>query len=127
MATALLVVDMQNVFTPMTTAALPNILKLISFFQSESRPSLLTQHGHSKEELTPPFKNQLVRKWGASGSIATGSKDWELQPEIAKVAEGSPIVAKNTYDALLLRHNGEECIQSRIRDMARRGCVWERK
>ena len=101
MATALLVIDMQHIFAPMTTAALPNITKLIAHFADHSLPRIFTQHGHSKDELTPPYTNQLVRKWGPSGSIAAGSKDWELQPEIAHLVGDSPVVAKNTYDAFL--------------------------
>lgn len=101
MATALLVVDMQHVFLSMTSTALPNILRLASPFKSNSMPLIFTQHGHSKSELTPPYKSQLVRKWGPHGSIATGSKDWELIPEIANAARNQPIVAKNTYDAFI--------------------------
>lgn len=101
MATALLVVDMQHVFLDMTTTALPNILKLSQHFRASSLPLIFTQHGHSKEELTPPYKNQLVRKWGSNGSIATGSKDWELIPEMKKIAKDYNVVAKNTYDAFI--------------------------
>lgn len=92
--TALLVIDMQRVFEPMTTTtALPNIKRLISHFQSSSSPSssnsaptsapppiIFTQHGHSEQELTTvPSPSQLVRKWGPEGSIARGSWGWELQ------------------------------------------------
>lgn len=101
MATALLVVDMQHAFLDMTTTALPNILKLSQHFRASSLPLIFTQHGHSKEELTPPHKNQLVRKWGPNGSIATGSKDWELIPEMKKIAKDYNVVAKNTYDAFI--------------------------
>ncbi|KAL9126007.1 MAG: hypothetical protein Q9217_004871 [Psora testacea] len=101
MATALLVVDMQNVFLPMTSTALPNILRLTSHFRNISLPMIYTQHGHTKEELTPPYKNQLVRKWGPEGSIAKGTKPWELIPEIAEAAKGCPVVGKNTYDAFI--------------------------
>ncbi|KAL9630278.1 MAG: hypothetical protein Q9204_004801 [Flavoplaca sp. TL-2023a] len=116
MTTALLIVDMQNVFTSMTTTCLPKILHLATHFKTNSLPVIFTQHGHSKAELTPPFRNQLVRKWGPSGSIATGSQDWELIPSIAdfisssstkhdgsKTGENSPypIIPKNTYDAFL--------------------------
>lgn len=101
MATALLVVDMQHVFLDMTTTALPNILKLSQHFRASSLPLIFTQHGHSKEELTPPYKNQLVRKWGSNGSIATGSKDWELIPEMKSIAKDYNVVAKNTYDAFI--------------------------
>lgn len=92
---------MQRVFAEMTTSAAPNIAKLIAHFQSKSLPRIFTQHGHTKEELTPPYKNQLVRKWGPNGSIAIGSKDWELQPEIASQTPGCPVVGKNTYDAFI--------------------------
>lgn len=109
MSTALLVIDMQHFFAEMTTTALPNILKLASHFRSQKLPIILTQHGHSKEELKgPPFKNQLVAKWGPSGSIATGSEDWKLMPDIASIAESTSeagtdtqVVAKNTYDAFI--------------------------
>lgn len=101
MATALLVVDMQRIFADMTVSALPNITKLISHFQSNDMPCIFTQHGHSKEELTPPFKNQVVRKWGPSGSIATGSEQWELQDEILSQSKGCPVVGKNTYHAFI--------------------------
>ncbi|KAL8789541.1 MAG: hypothetical protein Q9195_006768 [Heterodermia aff. obscurata] len=103
MATALLVIDMQSIFTPMTTRALPNILTLITYFQRTSRPLIFTQHGHTKEELTPTFHNQLVRKWGPNNSIAIGSADWALQPAIAEaVKKGAyPVVGKNTYDGFM--------------------------
>lgn len=109
--TALLVIDMQNIFSPMTTAALPNIKKLVSFFQSASAPIIFSQHGHTREELTTvPSPNQLVRKWGPDGSIARGSADWQLQDDIARFVpgpDGSPsapwprLVDKNTYDAFI--------------------------
>jgi len=101
--TVLLVVDMQNFFQSMTTTALPNIKKLISHFQQKATsPIIFTQHGHSKEELTSnPSPNQLVRKWGASGSIATGSHDWQIQDDLKKDAESARVVAKNTYDAFI--------------------------
>ena len=110
--TALLVVDMQRVFEPMTIKALPNIKKLITHFQSSSSPIIFTQHGHSEEELTTnPSPNQLVRKWGPDGSIAYGSDDWKFQSEIKKYVDGSKagagasdwpkVVAKNTYDAFI--------------------------
>ncbi|KAI4112290.1 MAG: hypothetical protein LQ338_008329 [Usnochroma carphineum] len=101
MRVALLVIDMQEVFTSMTHECLPNILKLASHFKAHDYPRIFTQHGHTKEELTPPLKNQLVKRWGPSGSIARGSADWELMPDIAKAAHGCPIVAKNTYDAFI--------------------------
>ncbi|KAF1808499.1 Isochorismatase hydrolase [Eremomyces bilateralis CBS 781.70] len=102
MATALLMVDMQNAFLDMTKVALPNIVKLSQHFSSNSWPRIFTQHGHTREELTPPFKNQLVRKWGPDGSIAKGSLSWEFIPDIKQlITSDSPIIPKNTYDAFL--------------------------
>lgn len=113
--TALLVIDMQRIFAPMTTDALPNIQELIKHFQSsateDAKPIIIfTQHGHTQEELTAkPSPNQLVRKWGPEGSIARGCKNWEFQDEIQQYVMGarmkngrSPrIVHKNTYDAFI--------------------------
>ena len=104
MKTALLIVDMQNYFVSMTDTALPNVLKLSGYFHQHSLPQIFTQHGHSEAELTPPFKNQLVRKWGPEGSIATSSEDWQLIPSVKKTWEAAgcpPIIAKNTYDAFI--------------------------
>ena len=98
---ALIVVDMQNFFASMGTAAIPNIKKLYSFFKDRSLPIIFTQHGHTKEELTPPFKNQVVRRWGPDSSVVKGTSDWELMPEIEKLARNSMIVEKNTYDAFI--------------------------
>ncbi len=104
---------MQNVFTSMTTTCLPKILHLATHFRTHSLPIIFTQHGHSASELTPPLHNQLVRKWGPSGSIATGSHNWELMPSIADFisswakhdrdnpAGTYPIIPKNTYDAFI--------------------------
>ena len=99
--TALLIVDMQNVFASMATTATPHIKELHSSFEKTSRPIFFTQHGHTKEDLTPPFKNQLVRRWGPEGSIRKGSKDAELVPEMKKLVKDFPIIAKNTYDAFI--------------------------
>ncbi|KAL8726886.1 MAG: hypothetical protein Q9166_006438 [cf. Caloplaca sp. 2 TL-2023] len=108
--TALLIVDMQTVFTSMTHTCLPNILRLSTHFKSHSLPRIFTQHGHTKDELTPDSKNQLVRKWGPSGSIARDSPDWELMPDIAKLAASNdcPIIHKNTYDAFINTNLAEE-------------------
>ncbi|EXJ78617.1 hypothetical protein A1O1_09018 [Capronia coronata CBS 617.96] len=124
--TALLVIDMQNFFESMTTAALPNILRLVKHFRQTSAPLIFTQHGHTESELTTtPSPNQLVRKWGPEGSIAAGSEDWQLMellhrflpkgytakpiplghsfPEASSetVREWPKVVPKNTYDAFI--------------------------
>ena len=102
MATALLIIDMQNLFLPMTGGTIiPNIKSLISHFRSRSLSCIFTQHGHSEAELTPPFKNQLVRKWGPDDSVKVGTDDWQLIPEIAAQVSSSPVVGKNTYDTFI--------------------------
>ncbi|RYP42688.1 hypothetical protein DL767_000057 [Monosporascus sp. MG133] len=102
MKTALLIIDMQNCFYGMVEEAIPNIKTLHSFFSETARPVIFTQHGHPESDLTPPYRNQLVRKWGPDGSIRRGSADWHLIPEIQKlVGDDSDVVDKNTYDAFV--------------------------
>jgi nicotinamidase-related amidase len=85
----------------MTTCCLPHVKALISHCGKSSLLTVFTQHGHSEAELTPPYKNQFVRKWGPDGSIATGSEDWKLIADIAEAANGHTVVAKDTYDAFI--------------------------
>ncbi|KAF2472318.1 Isochorismatase hydrolase [Lindgomyces ingoldianus] len=100
--TALLIIDMQNCFLPMTTTALPNILKLSKFFTQQNLPQILTQHGHPPADFTPPITNQVVRKWGVDGSIHSSTPKWELIPAIADLVTGdTPVIAKNTYDSFI--------------------------
>ncbi|KAI9835919.1 MAG: hypothetical protein M1819_001817 [Sarea resinae] len=103
METALLVIDMQHFFLSMCNASLGNITALIEHFKAHKLPCILTQHGHSQAELAAsPPTSQLVRRWGASGSIAVDSDDWQLIPQIAAhVDEHTPVVGKNTYDAFI--------------------------
>jgi nicotinamidase-related amidase len=102
MKTALLVIDMQNHFTSMVTSSLSNVTKLICHFRSQGLPVIFTQHGHSDAELTPPFRNQLVKKWGPEGSIRIGTRAWEFIPDIVHLILGDALVVpKNTYDAFL--------------------------
>lgn len=99
MATALLIIDMQNFFGEMVDPPLANIKMLNKFFDEARWPVVYTQHGHTKEELVPPINNQLIRKVGVENALMYGSKGWELIPEIWKIAKDAPVVSKNTYDA----------------------------
>lgn len=98
---------MQRFFESMTTAALPNIKMLIGHFQSASSPIIFTQHGHSEDELSGKVVNQLVRKWGANGSIAIGSRDFEIQDELQRSIKNvkgdwpKVLTGKNTYDSFI--------------------------
>ena len=101
MKTALLVIDMQKYFNKMIDRPLPHIQVLHSFFKDTDRPIIFTQHGHQPKELIPPIKNQLVRKVGPKNAIVVNSEEWELVPEIWKMAADAPVIGKNTYDAFM--------------------------
>ena len=101
MKTALLVIDMQKFFGKMVDRPLLSIRLLDDYFNQSSRPVIFTQHGHTEEELVPPIKNQLIRKVGPENVLMRGSKDWELVPDVWKMAKDSPVVDKNTYDAFM--------------------------
>ncbi|KAF2742772.1 MFS general substrate transporter [Sporormia fimetaria CBS 119925] len=103
MKTALLVIDMQEYFSSMGLPILSKIQTLSSFFATHSLPQLYTQHGHPPSDFQPPITNQLVRKWGESGSIHTGSSDWQHLPAISQIIQEHkcPVIAKNTYDAFM--------------------------
>ena len=93
---------MQNAFAKpvdIMKAPLPHITKLHAFFDSQGWPIIFTQHGHTVEDLTPPIKNQLVRKLGGDNVIKSGSHDWQLIPEVWKLAKDAPVVAKDTFNA----------------------------
>ena len=101
MKTALLVIDMQRFFGEMVDPPLPHVKMLTEFFDQSSRPVILTQHGHTKDELVPPIKSQLIRKVGPENALVVRTKGWELVPDIWKMAKDAPVIAKNTYDAFI--------------------------
>lgn len=100
---ALIIVDIQNAFSSMVSSAMPYIQRLRKHFLSTSLPRIFTQHGQSKRELTPPYKSQTVRRWGADGSIARGSSGFGFLPETEELipAGGQVLQGKNTYDAFV--------------------------
>ncbi|KXL48872.1 hypothetical protein M433DRAFT_152103 [Acidomyces richmondensis BFW] len=83
---ALVIIDMQRFFGNMSTAPLANIRKLHAFFIAWRDLVILTQHWHT-EDLRPPLKNQLVKKLGPENVLKTGSREWELIPDIWKMAK----------------------------------------
>ena len=88
----------------MVLDSIKQVLVLSEYFRQNNMIQIFTQHGHTEDELTGKVVNQLVRKWGADGSIAKGSDDWQLIPAIESAwqAAGSPeIIHKNTYDAFI--------------------------
>lgn len=101
MKSALIVIDVQNFFADVIEHAVTKIMGLDCLFKMYSHPVIYTQHGHTQEELTHPFTNQLVKKWGAEGSIARGSPDWEIVPNLQICTKDCAIVQKSTYDAFI--------------------------
>lgn len=101
MKTALLIIDMQKYFSEIVDKPMPEIRRLNDYFREKSNPVIFTQHGHVPEELIPPIKNQLVRKVGPENAIVVNTKEWELIPEIWKMAQDAPVTGKNTYDAFM--------------------------
>ena len=97
MRTALLVIGMQKFFGEMVEPPLKHIQRLAHFCESWAMPVIFTQHGHTPEELIPPIKDQLIRKVGPEYIIMAGSKEWDLIPEIWKLAKDAPIAGKNPY------------------------------
>jgi len=105
MKTALLIIDMQNFFLPMTKTALPNIVKISKYFSDKGWPQYFTQHGHPPSDFEEPITNQLVRKWGKNGSLHVNTPDWELIPTVQDLMKDDrgkgikDLIPKNTYDA----------------------------
>ena len=99
--TALLIVDVQNVFHPMVTAAIPRSKNSTTSYSESLAQCCSPNTAIQKKNSRHPIKNQLVRRWGPDGSIHKGNKDWELIPSIKKLVKDSPAVAKNTYDAFI--------------------------
>ncbi|KAF1962694.1 Isochorismatase hydrolase [Byssothecium circinans] len=118
---------MQNSFAPMTTTALPNIVRLSQLFAQRGWPQYFTQHGHAARDFEEPVRNQLVRKWGVGGSIAVNSSEWEFMPAIRDLlaaatassqTSGSRVISKNVYDAFYGVVDGEtrtEELEGRLR------------
>ncbi|KAF2117048.1 Isochorismatase-like protein [Lophiotrema nucula] len=102
MKTALLIIDMQEFFLGMIEDKIGNIIKLSEHFSATSAPQIFTQHGHPPEDFEEPITNQLIRKWGESGSLHRGSDLWQLVPEVKKLVKSEgDVVHKNVYDAFL--------------------------
>jgi nicotinamidase-related amidase len=105
MATALLIIDMQTFFEPMTKTCLPNIIKLSNYFASKGWPQFFTQHGHPPSDFEEPITNQLVRKWGVDGALHEHAAGWELLPSIRfllnKAGGENRVLHKNVYDAFI--------------------------
>jgi isochorismate hydrolase len=95
---ALLIIDMQRYFLdkrsrsflPSSPAIIPNIRKLISFFQHKERPIIYTQH------INTPENAGMLREWW--GEIITTKNDlYKLSKRL--YLPGAPVIVKTQYDA----------------------------
>jgi nicotinamidase-related amidase len=95
---ALLVIDMQNEFTPTATPILSEVNATIASARRAGLPVIFSQHGHI-DPISEVNSSVLVRWWGASGSIKKGSHAWEFVPELDVTPADTIIDDKTTYDA----------------------------
>ncbi|KAF2825297.1 Isochorismatase hydrolase [Ophiobolus disseminans] len=109
---ALLIINLQTLFLPMTTSCLSNIITLSRHFSARGWPQFFTQHGHPASDFEPPITNQLAKKWGVEASLHLHSRQWGLLDEVKVLVreaglEMGDVIGKNVYDAFLGRLRGE--------------------
>mmetsp|Transcript_1280 Transcript_1280/g.926 ORF Transcript_1280/g.926 Transcript_1280/m.926 type:complete len:199 (+) Transcript_1280:1730-2326(+) len=89
----LLVIDMQNYFSSITSSIIGNVLSIIETCRSKEMRIIYTRHGH---ENNPKDLGMLGKWWG--DFIQYGSKDWELLKAL-KPTDNDGIIDKNRYNA----------------------------
>ena len=91
--TALLVIDMQVYFNPLTEPILTNVISLIDMCRSSGVKIFFTRHGH----LNPEKDGGMLREWWGD-LIQFATPDWELIKEL-DVRQEDTIIEKNRYSA----------------------------
>jgi nicotinamidase-related amidase len=91
--TALLVIDMQIYFKPLTDPILPNIISLIDMCRSWGVKIFFTRHGH----LDPARDGGMLREWWGD-LIQYDTPDWELIKDL-DIRQEDTIIEKNRYSA----------------------------
>ncbi len=89
--TALLVVDMQEYFRPISSGVVENVKKLIEGFRKLKRPIIFSVHGHKDPKLNG---GMLYKWWGEL--IIEGSFDDRIMGELTPL-EGEKIIRKRRY------------------------------
>jgi isochorismate hydrolase len=97
----LLVVDMQNffldaqspTFTPGGLAILPNVSKLIKFFNDTATTEIYTAHVHKSNEL-----DGGILGWWWEGMILENTREAEIHPNLVPLPE-EKVIYKHRYSA----------------------------
>ncbi|KAF6146577.1 hypothetical protein GIB67_008863 [Kingdonia uniflora] len=92
--TALLVIDVQNSFSSITTPIIPTINTTINLCRASSIPIIFTRHCHK----TPSDYGMLGEWWNPNNLIFDGTSDAELVAEFDRW-ESDKVVEKATYSA----------------------------
>lgn len=90
---ALLVIDMQEYFRPLTSGIVENVGALLEAFRKARRPIIFTVHGHKDPEKDG---GMLAKWWGEV--ILEGTFDHRLMGELDP-REGERILPKRRYSA----------------------------
>ena len=108
---ALLVMDMQEYFRPLTEQILPRLVELIAACRQAKMPVIYTQHGHRD----PSVDGGMLAQWWRQ-LILTGTSDARLMPEIAP-RSGDKKVVKNRYSAFYETDLEKHLLSKGIRDL----------
>ena len=88
---ALLIIDLQEVFRVMATCILPKVQSLQHYFRDHQLPIIYTQHGNTWDE-----EGMMATWWGSL--VETGTPQAELMPEILP-QRGELVLPKKQYSA----------------------------
>ncbi|KAL8511419.1 hypothetical protein ACS0TY_017995 [Phlomoides rotata] len=90
---ALLVIDIQNHFSPMARLILPALNSTIDLCRRSSVPIFFTRHCH-----TYPAASSMLDEWWGGNLIFDGTPDSQLIPDLHRT-DSDPIIIKDTYSA----------------------------
>ena len=94
MKSALLVIDMQEYFSALTSPIIKNINALIQGFREKGRPVIFTQHGHRK---LAEDAGMLYEWWGEN--IIEGTEAHKLMDALFFTNENDIVIKKRRYSA----------------------------
>ncbi|KAK1297525.1 hypothetical protein QJS10_CPB15g00041 [Acorus calamus] len=92
-SSALLVIDMQNYFSPMASPIVPAVNSTISLCRSAGIPVIFTRHRHKS-----PADYAMLGEWWFNDLIIDGTPESELLSSIGRTS-GDRVVEKVTYSA----------------------------
>ncbi|MCP4176582.1 MAG: isochorismatase family protein [bacterium] len=118
--TALLVIDMQNLFKESTFngKVTKNCSKLMTVFHSKNLPIYLTQHNDIDTE------SSVLCQWWKS-PILRESYEWQLMPEIKDLLNSNDVLVqdKTTYDAFIGTNLQQSLNKNKIENLIICGCM----